>query len=181
MSDGPRIRYLSRDHYQALKGATRKAIEASGGLRYAAEITGFPVSKLSEAQQASMMERSLRIDHALELEQATGEPCITRELARLQGLILIAPPRFESDDVFVRHLGAVGKECGEAIAKVAEAIGNGGTIYGYEIRQGHLLEEVDEAMEALARLKVALAERLRTDNAPPPRKARAPKGKGRAT
>jgi hypothetical protein len=178
MSEATRARQLSRDTYLALKGATRQLIEAAGGLRYAAAITGFPMSKLSEAQQTSVLERSLRLDHALELETATGEPCVTRELARLQGLILITPPRFDSDDVFVRHLGAVGKECGEAIAKVADAISSGGTIHGYEIRQGHLLNEVDEAMEALARLKVALVERLHTDLAPAPRRPRAAAKRG---
>lgn len=171
------MRRLSRDFYLALKGASRLLIEATGGLRFAAEITGFPMSKLSEAQQVSMMDRSMRIDHVLELEQATGEPHVTRELARLQGLILIEPPRFESDDVFVRHLGQVGKECGEAMAKVAEAVAHGGTVYAYEIRDGKLMDEVDEAIEALARLKTALEERLRTDKTPRPRPTTSPKGK----
>lgn len=166
------MRRLSRDAYLALKGATRKLVESTGGLRFAAEITGFPMSKISEAQQASTMDRSMRIDHVLELEMATSDPVVTRELARLQGLVLIEPPRFDSDDIFVRHLGAVGKECGEAISKVAEAIGNGGTVYGYEIRQGHLIDEVDDAIEALTRLKLALTHRLSTDTKPPPRKSR---------
>lgn len=171
-------RFHPRSAYNALKAATRRLTEMAGGLEPASCVTRVRKSQLGDYGNPHTTESFMPVDVLLDIEASLGEPVLTRELARLQGHVLIAIPQANaSDDVFYRHLGEMGKECGEAIAKVSEALLNGGTIYDWEIEKLNLRGEIREAIEALTRMDHALAQ-VQTNGKKAPKRGQ---GKGGGT
>lgn len=150
-------RFHPRSSYNALKAATRRLVEMAGGLEPASCVTRVRKTQLSDYGNPHAAESFMPVDVIFDIEASLGEPVITRELARLQGHVLIAiPGADEGDGVFYRHLSEIGKECGEAISRVSEALQNGGTIYAWEVAELNLRGELREAIEALTRLEHTL-------------------------
>lgn len=150
-------RFHSEHTYLGLKAATRMLIREAGGVELAAKVTRVERAELSRYENPSTG-RFLPVDVLLDLESANGEPHVTRELARAQGHVLIALPRLEGTGEWGRHLGAIAKDCGEAIAVVGEALSVGGTITAEEVKALNIRREVTEAIERLVELEAALAQ-----------------------
>lgn len=148
-------RVHSETAYKALKGAFRRLTKLAGGEEAAAAITRVDrqrIGRYGRPQEAMMPP----VDVVADLEADTGEPLVCRVLADLAGFLLIPKPPVSGGPAWVRHLGALGKEAGEAIARLAEAFGNDGRITADEIQSLRLRDEVREAMEVLARIDKAL-------------------------
>jgi hypothetical protein len=150
-------RHLPARDYDAIKAAFRRLVRTCGGPAQAADITRSDKARLSRygAPDESM---NAPVDVVADLEAESGKPEVTRVLADLSGYLLIPQPPQHGDPVWIEHLGALGKEAGEAIARLSQALSNGGTITAEEVRDLELIREVSEAMEVLARIKHALQE-----------------------
>jgi len=96
------------------------------------------------------------VDVVADLEQDAGEPIVTRYLADLQGYVLFAKPPAHGDAEWVAHLGALGKEAGEAMARLSEALASGGVVTAQEVRDLELRREIGDVIEVLARIDSAL-------------------------
>lgn len=141
--------------YMALKAAFRRLTKAVGGQESAASITRVDfqgIGRYGRAHEAMFVP----VDVVADLEADAGDPLVTRAMADLQGHLLVPKPPAEGDPEWVEHLGALGKEAGEAIARLSEAFAHGGTITADEVREMELRREVAEAMEVLARIDKAL-------------------------
>lgn len=150
-------RFHSAQTYRGLKTATRMLVRDAGGLELAAKVTRVERATLSRYENPST-EFFLPADVLLDLEAANGECHVTRYLARALGHVLIELPRLEGTGAFGEHLGAIAKECGEAISVVGEALAAGGTITAEEVRELDILREIDEAVEKLMALRAALVQ-----------------------
>lgn len=148
-------RFHSAQTYRGIKTATRMLVRDAGGLELAAKVTRVERATLSRYENPAT-EFFLPVDVLLDLEAANGEAHVTRYLARAQGHVLIELPKLDGTGAFGEHLGAIAKECGEAIAVVGEALAAGGTITAEEVRELHIRREVQEAIEKLAALDAAL-------------------------
>ncbi|MEW6092224.1 MAG: phage regulatory CII family protein [Pseudomonadota bacterium] len=148
-------RFHSAQTYRGIKAATRMLVRDAGGLELAAKVTRVERAALSRYENPAA-EQFLPVDVLLDLEAANGEAHVTRFLARAQGHVLIELPKLDGTGAFGEHLGAIAKECGEAIAVVGEALAAGGTITAEEVRELDILREIDEAVEKLMALRTAL-------------------------
>ena len=148
-------RVFSESEYMALKTAFRRLTKAVGGQESAASVTRVDFQRIG--RYARPNEPSFApIDVVADLEADLGNPMITRVLADMQGYILIAKPPVEGERRWIEHLGALGKEAGEAIARLSEAFADGGTITAEDVRKLELPREISETMEVLARIDSAL-------------------------
>lgn len=149
-------RFHSAQTYRGIKAATRMLVRDAGGLELAAKVTRVERAALSRYENPAA-EQFLPVDVLLDLEAANGEAHVTRYLARAQGHVLIEMPRLEGTGEWGAHLGAIAKECGEAISVVGAALSAGGEITAEEVRELDIRREVQEAIEKLAALDAALA------------------------
>ena len=155
-------RQFHKGAYLTLKGAQRRLNKAVGGLESGASITRVDYQRLS--RYGSPNEALFApVDVVADLEADAGEPIVTKALAALNGHLVIPKPPADGDPKWVEHLGALGKEAGEAMARLAEAFAQGGTITAEESKSMELRREVAEAMEVLARIDKAL-ERIEDEN-----------------
>ncbi|WP_139839845.1 hypothetical protein [Oceanibacterium hippocampi] len=148
-------RPFGRASYLGLKAAMRRLVRLCGGLESAAMVTRVGKTELGRYQNPNEA-LFAPADVIADLEADAGEAPVTRALARMAGLCVFQLPPADSDPTFVAHLGATAKECGEAISRTAEAIGECGTITAARIRDMELHREIAEAHEALAALDAAL-------------------------
>ena len=153
-----------------LKVATRKAVKAVHGTQLAGEIVGARQQRMSDCQLANTPE-FLRIDEVVDLEDAArgshAWPQITRALARHHGFELLPLPGCApGDSDWHRALADVSREAGDAVAKICGALADDGKVSATEIRDGRVVEEIEEAMGKLAALKgLCLAELASSDRA----------------
>jgi len=149
-----------------LKRATKGLVRAVGGSDAAAE-------SLAEAGGVRVRQQRisdctlpntadfLRIDEAAELEDLShgqpGWPHLTRALARRQGFALLPLPSAPDGLTdWHRQLAEVSREAGEAVGKVCDALAGDSRVDRGEVAEGRLVEEVDEAIAALAGLRALL-------------------------
>ena len=148
-------RALRAVDYIALKTSARRLVKAAGGVESAAQATRVGHAQLGRYGDQKSQE-NMAVDVVADLESDVGAPIVTRALATLSGHLLIPIPPAVGDAEWIGHLGALGKEFGEAMSKLSEAFRNGGTITAEESREMELRREVNEAMEALAKIAKAL-------------------------
>ena len=118
-------RFHSAQTYRGIKAATRMLVRDAGGLELAAKVTRVERAALSRYENPAA-EQFLPVDVLLDLEAANGEAHVTRYLARAQGHVLIELPKLDGTGEWGEHLGAIAKECGEAISVVGAALSAGG-------------------------------------------------------
>lgn len=151
-----------------LKVASRKTVKALHGTALAAEVTGSRQQRMSDCQLPNTTD-FLRIDEVIDLEDAArgseGWPAVTRAQARHHGFELLPLPGcVVGDSDWHRSLADVSREVGDAVAKVCAALADDGKVSAEEIRDGQVIEEIDDAMAKLAQLKgLCLAELRRAD------------------
>jgi len=107
----------------ALKTAFRLLIDAVGGLEAAHAVTGYPVSRLSEAASPHHADRWPRLDHVAELEAVAGRPLVTAMLAQLAGCTVEAAPR-QPGSLGAALVGVV-QHCGDVVSGAATAMSDG--------------------------------------------------------
>lgn len=152
------IRKFGADAYLRLKAATRAVISQAGGTEWAARGSRVQKSNLSDYQNVNRDDVFMPIDVALDLEALTGDPFVTRALAREQGHTLIKLPRPLDRQSWIECLGSISKECGETISALGEAIRGDGEVTAEEIRTLNLRAAVDETIETLVEFRHSLGE-----------------------
>ncbi|NMN56886.1 hypothetical protein FHT36_000764 [Xanthobacter sp. SG618] len=154
---------LARPHreadYLALKGATRRLVEACGGLESAAAVTrtGFQVlSKYGRPAEPVFAP----VDVVADLEADAGVPLVTRALAALCNHVLVPLPRPEAGSGrWYRHISEVAQDAGAVVSRLGEALADDGEVSRAEVRALDLRDHVRRAIKELAALDLAL-ERL---------------------
>lgn len=115
--------YRNED-YLALKAATRRATKEAGKLSDLAERTRIDASRISKCGNPNEHE-FLPIDVAMDLDALAGDDRILRAWAELRGFNLIKDENNVHVEDMARHIGAVGKESGELISEMCEAVADG--------------------------------------------------------
>ncbi|WP_319773958.1 hypothetical protein [Breoghania sp.] len=135
-----------------LKLAVRRQVKACGGQETAALITRVGPQTLSDyGNHLSDRHRDAHcpLDVLLDLT-LDGGPVALVELCRIAGGVYVPLPTTGVASDWAREIGDVAREGGEAVARLCEALAEGGTITAAESRAMELRREVAEAIEALA-------------------------------
>jgi len=140
-----------------LKVATRKTVKAVHGTDLAAEITGTRQQRISDCQLPNTAD-FLRLNEVQDLEDAArgsdGWPHLTRAMARHHGFELLPLPNLAlGDSDWHRSLADVSREVGQAVSKICGALADDGRVSAEEVRDGGIIEEIDEAIAKLAVLR----------------------------
>jgi len=101
------MRTLARQHYVAIKAATKRLIEACGGVEGAAVSTRVEKSSLSLYQRVDRPDCFMPADVVADLEHFAGEPVVSSVLASL-----IEPAEHQSAD------------CAERLMTITERVGH---------------------------------------------------------
>ena len=117
-------RQLPERDYLALKAATRAIVKRCGGQEAAAENTRVSHQALSRYGALEDSPNFAPIDVIADLEAEIGEPIVTRELASLLGLKLIAVDAGAAMTP-AQRLARVMKETHEVNAAFADALSDG--------------------------------------------------------
>jgi len=164
------LRFHPAHLYAALKSATRGLIRATGGLENARAVTRVSVPHIARYGDVKDMTAFMPIDVVLDIEAALGEPIITRELARLQGHVLLSLPAVQGDDgPWGKEIGEIARECGDVLSAAGTAFAQGGVITADEIRTLNIVGQVNEAIEALVAFRAACEQELTKNDRPPVR------------
>lgn len=146
--------------YGTLKDATRRLLDAVGGLDHAVERCRLNRTRLSQCGNPYGEGDYLPVDVALQLERAAGVRPITDHFCAAHGGVFMTLPsgaalvRWEAD------LAGCAKESAEVFARLATALADGKV----DRREAaDLLRETDEALAAFALLRQHLAARLAAD------------------
>lgn len=158
---------LARPHreadYLALKGATRRLVDACGGVESAAAVTrtGFQVlSKYGHPMQPVFAP----VDVVADLEADAGMPLVTRALAALAGHVLVPLPSAEpGQGRWYRHIAEIAKDVGGVVERLGDALADDGEVSRAESRALALRAHVQHAIAELATLDHALADLERRD------------------
>lgn len=149
------VRILPQSAYLALKAASRVLSKSLGGLEGAATCTNVAYQTLGRYQNVNDA-AFMPIDVVADLETEAGAPVVTRILAGLTGHVLVRRPDVTGPGDWTRHLGAVAKECGDAISRLSEALADDGMVTADESKRLHLRAEIRDALERLSALDLAL-------------------------
>lgn len=147
---------LSREQFR-LKLASKALVKAVHGTETAGEICGLRQQRVSEATLPNCPS-FFSIEDVRALEEvargAPGWPHVTRALAREHGFALLALPEAGAGEGnWHEAVSVVAKETGEAVSRVCAALSDDGKVSGGEIREQHIVEEIEEAIEGLVKLK----------------------------
>ncbi|MCL8385495.1 phage regulatory CII family protein [Xanthobacter aminoxidans] len=153
---------LARPHreadYLTLKGATRRLVEACGGVESASAVTrtGFQtLSKYGLPKEIVFVP----VDVVADLEADAGDPLVTRALAALAGHVLVPLPHGDpGKGRWYRHISEIAKDVGSVVQRLGEALEDDGEVSKAEMRALALRERVQHAIAELATLDRALAE-----------------------
>ena len=140
-----------------LKVASKALVKAVHGTETAGEIAGMRQQRVSECTLPNCP-TFFTIDQAQALEEAAkgspGWPHVTRALARNHGFALLPlPESAPGSGEWHRTISEVSREAGDAVGKVCEALADDGEVTSSDVKQLDLLNEIDEAIAALAKLR----------------------------
>ncbi len=117
-------RPYSRADYLALKAAFRRACEDAGTLQHVAEFTRVDQARLSRYGNPDSPEFP-PIDVMLDIDALSGGDRCLKAWALLRGFELNRTEKGIAVEAMSRHVGAVGKESGELISEMCEALADG--------------------------------------------------------
>lgn len=166
MSSAPRNILLSAALLR-LKSANRRAVKDLGGTSLVAEELDIRQQRVSDCQLTNTPD-FFRQDELLAIEEAgrgsPGWPRLTRAQARHHGFELMPLPAAAANvPSWHQSIAEVSRESGDAVAKIAEALANDGLVTAGEIRDGAIVEEIDEAIGKLVVLRGLCAVELGGD------------------
>jgi hypothetical protein len=139
--------YRNED-YLALKAATRRATKEAGTLADVAERTRLDASRISKCGNPNESE-FLPIDVAMDLDALAGDDRILRAWAEMRGYDLLKAERNVAVEDMARHIGAVGKESGELISEMCEAVADGKVTPAEALRIEEAAEDVRDNVTRL--------------------------------
>lgn len=152
-------RIHSRLTYARMKAAFRRLADRAGGAESSASITRVSHSQITKYGLPHDPQFA-PIDVVADLENDCGVAPVTRALADLSGHLLVPKPLVNARGEWVRSIGEVSREVGEAVAVVCTALADDGDVSAPEIKSANILGELREAEEALAALRVMVEHRL---------------------
>lgn len=139
--------YRNED-YLAIKAATRRATKEAGKLADVADRTRIDASRISKAGNPNEAE-FLPIDVAMDLDALAGDDRILRAWAEMRGYDLHKIERGVAVENMARHIGAVGKESGELISEMCEAVADGKVTPAEALRIEEAAEDVRDNVTRL--------------------------------
>lgn len=144
-----KARPSTEDHRRALKIAAQIVTNLCGGGKLAAGLTDVDASTLSLYGAPQEDKRHMRIDVALDLDLAAGEPVMARALAAAQGFALarLEAERDPGAPLGLADYGRLQRQAFEAQACVFESLEDG-AITPAEKRR--ILKELAELRQAIA-------------------------------
>lgn len=139
-----------------LKVASKALVKAVHGTELAGEIAGMRQQRVSESTLPNCP-AFFQVDQALAIEEAAkgsaSWPQVTRAMARHHGFALLPLPEIAPGaEELTRAVSDVARETGESVSKTLMAIADG-DLSARDVRELNLIEELDEAIEAVARLR----------------------------
>lgn len=142
---------------QALALATKRAVQAAGGLEVCARETGLSTSQLSRCCMPTHRDSlSIRDAHTIEAiaHGAAGHPHISRALASMAGYVLVRQPQgMEDADGLMRSVIELTSELGDVSHSIAAALSDDAV----SAAEAHAaLKELDELDVASANLRLKL-------------------------
>lgn len=145
---------------QGLKRATRALVAAVGGTDAAAGFCRARQQKFSSATRIENPDDWLAIDTILDLEAVTvgapGAPHVARYLAAAAGFALVPLPCADRREAtWLEHIGAISREAGEVVAKLALAASDGEVTPSESAKLG-LLAEAEQLLRAAVELHAAI-------------------------
>jgi|GEM_PF-903856 len=151
-------RTLARVDYLSLCAATRDLVEANGGYEAAGASTRVSFQRL--ANYAANSDPSfMPVDIVADLERKSGEPCVTRRLARLAGYLLVKLPEGgERDDVWTRHLSELATLCADLMRDIAAALADNGIVDRGDLKRLPLRDDIAVLQQYLAAIDRLLAD-----------------------
>ncbi|MDQ0314821.1 phage regulatory CII family protein [Amorphus orientalis] len=140
--------------YLRLKAMTRRLVHAAGGIEAASLATRVGPQRISTYQRPHEPD-FIPIDVVADLQADTDDLSVLRELARLAGAVVVPLPETpdEAGGPWHRHLADVASETSDVIKRLSESLADDGVVTAVESRNMHLTDEVDEAINALMRLR----------------------------
>lgn len=140
-----------------VKRASQALVKAVGGTTDAADVAGLRQQRVSDCQLINSP-TFFTLDAVLAMEAdargSEGWPQVTSAMARHHGFALLPlPDGALGESNWHRSLAEVSREVGDAVAKVVQALADDGEVSAAEIREGGIVEEIDDAIARLADLK----------------------------
>lgn len=157
------MRQLREQDYTYLKAASRKMIKQAGGVEGAAVVTRVGRSQLSNYQSINHLAEFMPLDVIADLESDCGVPYVTQALSRLAGGYFMKIPSSSEHAVFSVHLAEIGGEISDVMKRAGEALHDGAIT---REETGGLIQEIDEAINALASARGFLEHTQERSNAP---------------
>lgn len=144
-------RALGEGVYQAIRTATRRLVRATGGIDGGAATTRVARSTLAMYYDPFPESRGaartfMPVDVAADLEDACGEPILSRALAAITGHVLVRVDARKGDPL-ARDFARIGKEAGELFAAYSTALADDGKVSAREARR--LIAETDDLVAAV--------------------------------
>jgi hypothetical protein len=117
-------RPFTRAQYLAIKFVFRRACEDIGPLHVIAEHTRVDPARLSQYCNADRPEFP-PADVMMDVDALSGGDRCLRALAEIRGFELVRDEKGVAIEGMARHVGSVGKESGELISEMCEALADG--------------------------------------------------------
>lgn len=138
---------LTKQQVFALKAATRRLIEAAGGLEAAEHVCRIHRSQLSNCQNNNA-DQFLPVDALVELTSDTGNRCLMQEIKRMLKGVGIDPEH--TPEAMHRDMRIAHREGAESINVTMEALDDDRLEIG-ELRR--IEKEADDAAQAFMRVR----------------------------
>lgn len=117
---------FGNEKYSLLKTATRRLIDACGGVEAAALISRVGKTSMSDYQNIDKPDCFMPADVAADLERACGQALLTATLVRWNGGYFVKPKaEYGTARDFAARLPEMGKEYGEVMERTAFALSDG--------------------------------------------------------
>ncbi len=139
--------------------AAEMLINLVGGLSAAANVPGCRVGRqalFTYTDRDEYSDRHMPVDVVRVLEREAGDPVVTRYLAAEAGHVLWRVDLPEDLQELSAQVAKVGKEVSDVFAELAADLADGKMTAR---EAGRAVNEIDEAIEALATLRAACAEK----------------------
>lgn len=144
--------------YKRLKAASRRLVHECGTEEEASAVTRVSRSKIGHYGNINMAETFMPLDVVIDLESSVGNPILTREMARLQGHVLIELPHVMDESEWHRSIGKLARGAGAVIAGISEALADDGDVSAEEIIELEILKQIDDSLQLMSAMRRACLE-----------------------
>jgi hypothetical protein len=155
MGDDIKRGFQSETAYLRLKAVSRRLTDAAGGPVPAARITRIDAPRLSRCG-SNFEAMFLPLDVISDLEVDTGEPIVSRELARQAGFVLVPAPvagaRLGATDI-----GCLVKESGDVVSGLVASLEGDNRVTAQDARRFDLLRQSEELVDIAMAIRNGIA------------------------